>query len=218
MMDLPAGYTFAPSAFHPPIGHPRLDIYLSDQVLNRSFDTRSVRFLALLHDDIRELVVRHPWYLTELELPVRICPGRFKLVEQDGDIHYGLSLGGELNIVSEGAFTHCTLTSAAPIFNLRDEPSSPSAMIATEVEVILAEREAAWGLDRAGFTERLMRVDPFTLFVAMIRRFEEHQEHMPVALRNEAYWDTEHTLFEILETLRQSNSLPLFQPPLEEIL
>ncbi len=144
-MEYPPGYLFTASKYVPPLGHPRLDVYLSSQQIPRAFDAKKARFLTFRNGSIKELLVVHPWVSFEGERVIQLCPGRFKLSEFDEDVHYGFSWGGRLEIVNQDELTHCLLTSSAPIFNLEIGPQMPGSMIANEVEILMAERQAAWG-------------------------------------------------------------------------
>ncbi len=218
MMDYPPGYTFAASKYEPPLGHPGLDVYLSSEKLPRSFDARKARFLVFRLGSIKELLVVHPWISFEGEQVIRVCPGRFKLSEDDEDFHYGFSWGGKLTIHNEEEFTHCVLTSSAPILNLEANPQTSGSMIANESEILLAERQAACGLGEFEFAERLAGIEPLTLFVSMLASINHQHKEIPPVARGSDYLALEHNLHTMIRILEQAGDWPAHVPLIEEIL
>ena len=212
------GYSFSPSHYQPPIGHAALDVYLMDNPVERGFDVHSVQFQIFDHGEIRPLKVTHPWQ-TGLQAGIlRVYPGRFKLSEFEGDTFYGLCLGGELRVQLTAEYTHCSLASSAPIFNLGEAITSPGMVIASEVEVLLAERLAAWGQDEEGFLRRLESIDPLRLFISMLAGIEAEQKRIPDAARGSIYWNEEHTLHAMIRGLDQAGQWPQVPPRLEDLV
>jgi len=217
-MEYPPGYTFAVSKYQPPLGHSHLDVYLSSQQLPRSFDAKKARFLVIRGGSIKELQVVHPWISFEGEQVIQVCPGRFKLSEYDEDVHYGFSWGGQLTVTNENELTHCALTSSAPILNLEVGPQTPGSMIANESEILLAERQAACGLDENGFSERLAGVEPLALFVSMLASIDQQHKEIPSAARGSDYLFLEHNLHAMMKILEQAGDWPAHVPMIEEII
>jgi hypothetical protein len=217
-MKLNPGYTYSPSLYKPPVGHPRLDVYLIGKPVEGVFGTRQLRIQVLDDGEIRSLTIGHPWLADELTGTLRICPGRYRLVGWDKETHYGLCLGGELQIDSQADYTHCILQSSAPIFNLTDDSNSPGMVIASEVEALLAERQAAWTTNEIGYLKRLEQIDPLQLFIGLIVSIEAEQKLIPNAGRASAYWDEEHTLHHIIHALDQAGQWPMEPPRLEDLV
>jgi hypothetical protein len=217
-MEYPAGYMFAASKYQPPLGHSRLDVYLSSQQLSRSFDAKKARFLVFRQGSIRELLVVHPWISFEGEQTIQVCPGRFKLSEYDEDVHYGFTWGGKLAITNENELTHCVLTSSAPILNLESDPHMAGSLIANEIEMLMAERQAAWGLDENGFAERLAGVEPLALFASMLASINRQQNEIPAAARGSDYLLLEHNLHAMMKILEQAGDWPAHVPLIEELI
>ncbi len=216
-MQLQPGFSYAPSTYHPPIGHSRLEIILLDPKLENKDDLKRVRFTVFDRGDMKEMIISHPW-LGNGQNTYRITPGRFRIWEKDEDIHYGLCLGGELNINREGDFTRCLVYSNAPIFNLQDEINSPGMMLASEVEALLAERRAAWGENEEAFVQKLSQIDPLRLFSALVARIEEEQKLIPGLARGESYWKEEHILRTIIKSLDTAGHWPVRPDRLEDLI
>ncbi len=217
-MQIQQGYVYSPSPYNPPIGHPRLDIYLSSQQPLDLIDLKKARFSVFYKGDIKEIIITHPWQAVLDQSTLRVCPGRFRVWEQDDDIHYGLSLGGELIIANEDEYTHLTLKSSAPIFNLQEEINSPGMILASEVEALLAERQAAWGVDDEKYIQKLSQADPIKLFIAMIATIEQQQKQIPNNPRGNIYWSEEHTLHTIIKALDLAGQWPTRPAQLEELI
>ncbi len=217
-MEYPPGYVFAASKYQPSLGHERLDVYLSSQPLPRSFDAKKARFLVFRQGSIKELLVVHPWISFDGEQVIQVCPGRFKLSEYDEDVHYGFTWGGRLAISKENELTHCVLTSSAPILNLEVRPPAPGSMVASESEVLLAERQAACGLNENEFAERLAGIEPLALFVSMLASIDRQHKEIPVAARGSDYLTLEHNLHMMKKILEQAGDWPGSVPLIDEII
>jgi hypothetical protein len=121
-------------------------------------------------------------------------------------------------VTNAGEFTHCVLHSSAPIFNLQDKINTPGMMLASEVEALLAERQAYWRENEDEYIRKLTMVDPLRLFTALIAKIEEEQKQIPTAARGETYWGEEHFLHTIKKSLEQANHWPAQPDRLEDIL
>jgi len=216
-MQLQSGYNYAPSIYHPPIGHSRLEIILLSPQLENKDDLKKARFSIFNQGEIKEMIISHPW-LGPSPSTFRVTPGRYRFWEKDEDVHYGLCLGGELIINKESDYTHCTITSNAPIFNLQDEINSPGMMLASEVEALLAERRAAWGEKEAEYVQRLHHADPLRLFSALVAKIEEDQKSIPGSARGESYWNEEHILHAIIKSLDTAGHWPTQPDRLEDLI
>ena len=212
------GYVFTPSHYNPPIGHPGLNIFLTSDPSTRLSSVHKARFLTIQKTQLVELLISHPWISLDGGLTFRVYPGRFKLFSEDHDPLYGLCLGGELTITNEIDQTHCYLTSSAPIFDLGQELNTPGMVIATEVEGLLAEREAAWGFETDRFIQRLVVMDPYHLFISLISAIRDRQSHVPVNARGSSFWNVDHHVHTIITTLDQAGQWPSTPPKLEDIL
>jgi hypothetical protein len=219
METAPPGYYFHPSASDLPFGHPQVDIYISGKPTERFFDTARAVFLIAGGSGLHDLVVTHPWEAWEGASSHRICAGKFRLYEPDGDLYAGFSMGGELDIHVRDDMTVCSLTSSAPIFNLQDDPESPCVLLINFFEALLAEREAAWGENEAGFADRLQRVDPMALFIAVVAAQEQEINLLPAAVRgSHCYQPVSRALKTAIHALQEDNLWPAEVPRLEDLL
>ena len=208
IMDLLPGYQFYPSIYSPALGHPKVDIYLTSEPTGRFFDTYQASFLVSEAGDIKELQVVHPWEDWMGIHRAKVVAGRFQLCEKDEDAHYGFSLGGEVAIQNLEKATLCTLTSSAPIFNLSDDPDSLGVVIANEIEALLAKREAAWGENASGYTNRLSDADPLTLFMVIIHTLEQEIQSLPATVRSHGYQGLIHQLKQAMHILEEAGVWP----------
>jgi hypothetical protein len=217
-MDLFPGYRFHPSLYSPALGHPRVDIYLTSEPVGRFFDTYQVSFPVSQAGDIKELKIEHPWEEWMGGHEAKVVAGRFHLREKDADAHVGFSLGGEISIQNLGEATLCTLISSAPIFNLSDDPDSLSVGITNEIEGLLARREAAWGENGSGYTQKLAEADPLSLFIVIIHTLEQEIQNLPAAVRSHGYQSIVHRLKQARQTLEEAALWPEQIPDIQEIL
>lgn len=212
------GYQFHPSLYSPALGHPRVDIYLTSEPVGRFFDTFQASFSVISDGNIKELCIEHPWEEWMGGQGAKVVAGRFHLREKDADALYGFSLGGEITIQNLGDATLCTLTSSAPIFNLSDNPEALGVGIANEIEGLLAKREAAWGENSSGYSQKLAEADPLTLFIVVIYHLELEIQSLPAAVRSHGYQEIFHQLKQARQILEQAGVWPEKIPDIQEIL
>ncbi len=217
-MERYPGYQFYPSQYSPALGHPKVDIYLMSEPAGRFFDTFQAAFLVPDQGDVKELLIEHPWNEWMGNPHVQILPGRFQLREKDGDLHYGFSLGGEIEIKNIEAATVCTVTSSAPIFNLSDDPDALGDVIANEVEGLLARREAAWGENVSGYARRLANAEPLSLFIAILHTLVQDFQNLPAAVRSHGYQKILHQLNLAAKILEGAGKWPEKAPDIQDLL
>jgi hypothetical protein len=217
-MELLPGYHFYPSIYTPALGHPKVDIYLMSEPAGRFFDTYQASFPVAEAGDTKELQVEHPWEEWMGSQKARAVAGRFYMREKDGDAHYGFSLGGEITIQNIGEATLCTLTSSGPIFDLSDDPDAIGVAIANEIEGLLAKREATWGEDIAGYTQRLVDADPLGLFIVIIHTLEQEIQSLPATVRSHGYQGVIHQIQQAMHSLKESDRWPDKIPEIQDIL
>jgi hypothetical protein len=82
------------------------------------------------------------------------------------------TFGGELQIEPDETHTTCVTTSSAPILRVVRR-FSLSTMLAVEIEVLLAERRAAWVHDLGAFEKRLAAAEPPVLYRACLEALKE---------------------------------------------
>lgn len=170
------GYHYTPSNRPSRLGHPRLDIWINEQPVERSFDPERVECSAVTApDEISLLVVEHPWTLQE---QLQVTAGRILFFDRYNKVHAAFTYGGELTIETNEQRTRCKFTSRAPILDL-DLPNSAQCLLATQSEVFLAKRRAAWAHNPAGFDRRLASLEPEQLFCALVIALREKYRRLP---------------------------------------
>jgi hypothetical protein len=165
------------------------------------------------------MMITYPWEAWEGPDEMRVCAGSFWLAEPDGDPHEGFSFGGQLKIRNQESFTVCSLSSPAPIFNLRGDPDAAGELLVDEFQALLAKRSASYGEDDSAFGARLENVDPFTLFIASVAALKAEIELLPSSVRSHGGYRQQLTaLNQAIETLEAAGEWPGRVPTLEELI
>jgi hypothetical protein len=165
------GYFFHPRRHPESPGHPQLDVVLRPEPTRRHFDPEWIALkVAVQRARVGHLTVHHPW--RRLSHRFRTCAGRVVWGDRKGETIAAFTFGGELRIQSKETYTLCTLASPAPILSVSRRFSIP-AMLALEVEVLLAERRAAWVHDLESYDKRLAAAEPSAIYRACLRALEE---------------------------------------------
>ncbi|RMF00958.1 MAG: hypothetical protein D6768_11695 [Chloroflexi bacterium] len=209
------GYVYHPSTFSPELGHAAVDVFLTHSPADRFFDAASAEFKVGEGGAIKYSKIVHPWQSGQ---QLRVVAGHFSLTDHSGNTVQGYSLGGDLAISTEGDVTLCRLTSTAPVFNLQDDPGAVGRVLVGELESLIARRQAAWGLDDAGFNNRLTGVDPFQFFLASVAKIDDRLKNFSGAAPNTRLQAVKQTVRKIIETLKNAGKWPASPPQLDEIL
>lgn len=212
--DPQLGYIFYPSKRPDEPGHPRLDIILRETPTGLHFDPSKV----LLHTvsqagEVHSSAIDHPWDgLGEY----KVLAGRVVIQDHVGKSHQAFTFGADLNIQTDDEQTLCVLSSEAPIYSLEPENRIVNLFV-QEVEILLAERRAAWGDNVDGFERRLASIRPLSLYSACLGALRQRFQHYPHSEE-----ELIQRLTRFLHTESQalhSGSYPSFQaPPLAELL
>ncbi len=161
------GYFFHPTRVPKAIGHPQLDIVLRPAPTGRHFDPEKVHFeVACVNGGVESLTVHHPWRWPTHHYCV--SAGRVIWRDRLDKTVEAFTFGGSLQIEPCESYTACVLTSPAPILRLVSDADIPT-MLALEVEVLLAERRAAWVDDPASIEERVAAADPLVLYYSCLK-------------------------------------------------
>ena len=130
--------------------------------------------------------------------PRRVCPGPIVLIDRKGKRVPFFTFGGTLNVIFGTGEVVCSFRSPAPILRVTEPPQDAAGHLAVEVEALMGEAHAQWGMEDEEYLERIAEVDPFRLYVASINtilaRFEAHpmlQEENPdlyKLVRDEQRW------------------------------
>jgi hypothetical protein len=213
------GYYYYPSKYSPPLGHPQLDVYLTNEPSQRFFDAHKAIFLVAEADGFRELTITHPWEDWMGPEEERICAGRLQLLDSQEISHYGFSLGGSLHIENRAAYTLCTLTSSAPIFNLmEDDDHSAEDLLVNEIEALFAQRVATWGIDDTGYVRRMSEVEPSTLFISALVALEKQIQELPLEVKEHGYQEVSHKIKETIRILKEAGDWPLNIPLISDLI
>jgi hypothetical protein len=174
--DLPnIGYLF----HYPKLDHPadkfRLDIFISSIPTEKHFDVESARFHVRNPElGIENMTVSHPWSNPQ---KVRVCAGLVILEDRFGEKVEAFAFGGQLSIEVKELQTVCILVSSAPILKITS--SSPQQkLFADEFEILLAEQRAKYP-DHFKFEQHLCDIDPFTLYLACLKKLVTKFEELP---------------------------------------
>jgi hypothetical protein len=113
--------------------------------------------------------------------------------------------------------TVCQMTSTAPIFDMVDMDSL-STTIATEAEVLLAERRADWDPKHPHtFEQHLATAVPLELYAccltALHEKFALHLEH-----HDQLYHQLVHFVANEIKFIQETGQMPAAVPPLADIL
>jgi len=166
---LDLGYFFRPPAYRHAPGSPRLDIWLHLTPTHEHYDPDTVELLIpTQHAEITHLKVSHPWHFKN---QYQVCPGRIILRDRVGKKVEAFTFGGQMQIESQPQTTEVSISSPAPIIQLRYE-DIPTLLV-EEVETLLAERRAAWLPNEDGFQKRLIAAEPRGLYAACLKTLVE---------------------------------------------
>jgi hypothetical protein len=210
------GYRFHPKRYAHSPGHPRLDVILPATPSEEHYDPERLRVrVASIHGGVEYIVLHHPWHSAITRY--RACAGRVILWDRRGKEVVTFTFGGDLSIEPGEAHTTCTLASPAPIILLTDEPTIPRTL-AEEVEVLLARRRAAWGLDKKEYEQRLASADPLALYAACLEVLSETPRTFREGPGDERARQFRRFVQAEIEALREADLWPPTVPALDELL
>jgi hypothetical protein len=213
MMEM-YGYYYHPPVHPGEIGSPRLDIILRSLPSGEHFDPDVVT-VPVINDrgDPQKLEVYHPW---DYDLEYQLTAGRLLIADRH-DKHFDAFIyGGQLSITTSQDKTICAIVSPAPILNLAP-PLNAGDFLATETEILLAERRAYWEKEPEEFDHRLVAADPLELFHAVLESLRAKFKHFPPT-ENELLHQFVHYLNEESRTIHEFHKLTVLARPLEDIL
>jgi hypothetical protein len=141
----------------------------------------------------------------------RVVPGSVRIQDHKGKVVFAFTFGGDLQIEMEGQEKICTLVSTAPIFVYLQ----PTILrFIEEVEIILAERRANWENDPHEFETRLAKTEPLILYATCLNHLTDLYEHT----QDNGTQHLVHFMKTELQELREEHALPLYIPPISELL
>ncbi len=178
------GYRFEPFADPRLPGHPKLQVVIYAQPTLQHYDPESIEVpIVTSSHHLESRLIRH---LAPRHETLRVCAGTIIIRDRVNKEVEVFSLGGELSIDSHFDHTVCTLISPAPIFDLLSEHSL-SVLVAEEIEMLLAERRAAWAARPNLFDERLACAEPWLLFAACLKALSVRFAHHSVSIDDPDY-------------------------------
>jgi hypothetical protein len=197
-------------------GHPRLDIVLRDHPTELHFDPEHVEVLVISSNrDVEKISVSHPWTGS---LDFHVFPGRVVLKDRLGKTARAFTFGGQLEVKPEETRTLCILQSSAPILSLTIERSM-AVMLAEEIEILFAERQAARADHPHAFEERLAAIDPMLLYHAGIKSLRKRYQRFPITdAEGSVAQKFIHFLLVESQALDQIHRMPVQADSLEELL
>ena len=149
-------------------GYTKLNVSLRDEPGRGYFSPEYLRVSIINETDkLEHLTIYHPWEDTET---YQIGLDRIVLRDNKGRTIEAFTFGGTLQIVDEGAYTACVLTSTAPILELVEEFSITN-LLAVETESTIAEYQDRQ--DAEIFERWMAQADPLKLYAASIKAIEQ---------------------------------------------
>jgi hypothetical protein len=212
------GYYLHPPRYPHSPGHPALEVIIRPEPTHQHYDPETLELNVKEFDPaqgvvVRKLAVFHPWQGMN---QYRGVPGRIIISDRRDKKLEAFCFGSNLTIENDENLTRCTIQSEAPLLEMFDLASLP-ALLATEVEVMLAELRGRSIEDLEGFQSRLATVDPFQLYRSCLIELRErladfdHQTLDPCAeLRNFILGE--------IEALKQQGKWTGRQPSLDSLL
>lgn len=209
------GFYMHPSRYDPPLGHAAMDVYLAESHPDRFFDAQAALFPVTNGDKVTHVQVFHP--APQAPQSYQVICGRFFLIAHDGDIVEGMTLGGLLEIETSADYTHCRLTSPAPIFDI-EESGGLVATLEAEIEAELAKLRPAWKGSDAAFDGRLASLDPLILFAASLNLLDDYLHNHPQAISPDEVLIERTAIHRAIRTLQAAGQWPRPVPSLRELM
>lgn len=168
------GYVFYPRKEEDLFGNLRMDVIFHEQPTLRHYDPQSTRCTVARHGSSETLLIH---YGTPPD-HYQICAGRILISDRVAKHVEGFCFGGTLDIFHRPQETICVFQSPVPILDMNTYHST-DMLLANEVEILIAERRAAWDPQHPhDFTAHLAQLDPTTLFItsvdALTAKFANH--------------------------------------------
>jgi hypothetical protein len=161
------GYRVFPRPGGGNLGYGELAVAIRERPTHQHFDPLRLRFRLLDPEgDVR-------WRTASWRVPVmdsgRICPGPVTLADRyEKEVEF-FTFGGAVDVISNPTALVCLFTSAAPILELTAKANAVSDQLASEAEEIIGRVGEQWQEEYdEGFAERLIEVEPFSLYIAVL--------------------------------------------------
>jgi hypothetical protein len=211
------GYVFLPACLIDHPCHRRLIVKIASSPTYLHFDPECVSFNTASAEWGKELIkVYHPW---KWKNKYQVLTGRVILRDRLNRVVEAFTFGGKLTIKTEDEFTQCVLVSSAPILPVEDWHSTPSTILAEEVEILLAEWRELFDEENLEyrFEEQLAIIDPFQLYLTCLDTLREKFIGFPSpkpAYLQQFICFLNKEIFSIQEARRW----PIYMPPINKLL
>jgi hypothetical protein len=161
-------YLFYPERYPHAPGYPRLDILLPEGSEEMQGRAPCLIFDAIDGNrSIERVCIQHTAVIGEESY--RMCAGRLILSGVQDEPVQIFTFGSTMNLGHRARATLCQITSPAPLIPLQLAYRHSTAMrLAEEIEVLFAQRRAAWGYDPGAYEQQLALADPHTLYLACL--------------------------------------------------
>lgn len=209
------GYFMHPSTYTPPLGHASMEVFLAASNAERYFDTEALLLSVSDGDKTRQVQFVHPAVPARQTHPAVF--GRFYLLAYDGDVVEGMSLGGTLTVEAHDTYTHCQLTSPAPIFDI-EENAGLLASLESEIEAELARVRAEWKGSDAAFDRQLASLPPLTLLATSLVLLDSYLHKPTQAIAPDEELAERTAVQRAIRTLQQAGQWPQSVPTLRELM
>ncbi len=209
------GYFLLPSSYDPPLGYSGLDVYLTEPDPERYFDAAAALFTVVEEDSTDQIEIMHPF--SQVARRYRVGFGRYYLLAHNGDLVEGLCLGGELHVEQHPDYTHCHLSSPAPLFDI-EENGGLVADLEVEIEAELARLRAEWPHGDEAFDRRLASLAPMTLLAASLHLLDGYLHHFPQAVAPDEVLSERRAVHRAIRTLQQAGQWLEPAPTLHQLM
>jgi hypothetical protein len=218
MIDIPhepdLGYIFYPAADDGVFGSTRLDVVLHEHPTRRHYDPESIQVTIATSQESTNVL--HFNYSTPSDR-FRVCAHRILIVDRVGKRIEVFCFGGTLDILNHQQETICVFQSPAPILDLTSL-HSVHMLFASEVEILIAERRAAWNPHHPHeFMRHLAQVEPTSLYIACLDTIAAKFAEYP-HISDPVYHQFIHLLQQEIEAWRRNGRWPLIVPKLTDLL
>jgi hypothetical protein len=210
------GYLLGPSKYTPELGFSDLKVLISAKPTQRLVDVKT------LHISTFDGRYFHQTQITRHELEPKesfqVCLGQIILDTYKGERQRAFSFGGVLRTTIEMDNLLCELTSTAPIFKLQDAAGTAGGVIADELMDLLAAQAAKLSQHEDELYSRLVKFEPYPLFLAGMVSLQKRVDSIPINLRRQNFYKVSSNVKRAIQIVRDSDGWDGRSPSLEDLL
>ncbi len=175
------GFTIHPHIYSNAPGSHRVDICITETPTQLHFDPeRLICQVKNTSGDVETLQVRYRKTGMGFAETYSVIAGPISLFDRMGEEVIFITLGGKLTIQIQESNTFCKMESPVPILQ-KDRVHRIPRMLAEEIEILLAERRAAWLPNVDHFYKKLAAIDPFVLYASCLETMRTSYLRLPAA-------------------------------------